>query len=447
MIKKAIAILIVITMSIGLLAGCGSSTQSNSASMTKNTGKKITLNVWYTYPVNNSPGSEDHMLKEIAKNYMKLHPNIKVNMVGNASLDKTLTALVGGQGPDIFLNLWPNIPDWSSKGALLDLTSYVNNDKAFDKNDILPSAWKLATYKDKIYGIPNEVSSSEIYYNKDLLKAAGFDGPPQTMEDLISMAEKLTKVDANGNIQQLGFLPDFPWLDNVVWPVVFGAYWIDEKTNKITFDTPEMAAAYKWQADIYKKYGVDKLNKFKSGFGSDAQDPFLTGKLAMQFAGEWVIGNAAKYAPNLHYGIAPMPYPKDHPELKGASFITAPIWNISAKSKYKDEAWKLLSFITGKDSMKLFANGDGTGKYLLMSRVSVLNTLSDKAPQELKAVAKMIQSPSIRSFPMLPYTNQYLTIINDEMTKVLAQKEPLQDALKVVQQKAQALADQNPINK
>ncbi|MDI3311221.1 MAG: extracellular solute-binding protein, partial [Thermoanaerobacterium sp.] len=277
MFKKLLAILMVVLMAAGLLAGCNTSTSKNASKTPTGTSdrakEQITLNVWYTYPENNTPGTPDHMLKKIAENYMKENPNVKVNMVGNATTDKTLTALVGGQGPDIFLNLWPNVATWSQKGVLLDLTDYVNNDKEFDKNDILPSAWKLATFKGRIYGIPNEINSSEIYYNKDLLKAAGFDGPPETMEDLINMAYKLTKTDANGNIIQLGFLPDFPWRDDVLWPIVYGANWIDEKANKITFDTPEMKAAYQWQVDIYKKYGVDKLQKFKSGFGSDAQDP------------------------------------------------------------------------------------------------------------------------------------------------------------------------------
>jgi multiple sugar transport system substrate-binding protein len=367
-----------------------------------------------------------------------------VEVVGNATGDKTLTALTGGQGPDVFLNQWPNIATWGDKGALLDLTKYVTSDTQFDQADIMPAAWKLTTYKDKILGIPWSAESSEIYYNIDLLKQAGFDGPPQTMEDLVAMAAKLTKTDDKGNITQLGFLPDYPWLDNVLWPVAYGVQWIDSKTNKLTFNSPETAASYQWQVDIYKKYGVDKLAKFKSSFGGDAQSPFYIGKLAMMFNGEWTIDGIAKYAPNLKYGIATIPYPKDRSDLKGSMFLSSNVWNISAKSKNPDAAWNLLSYLAGKENMKANA-AQGTGS--LLSRVSALGSLPDKAPAQLKEVAKLIQSPNVRSFPMLPYVNEYLTAINDQMTLAINQKQSVQDAMKKVMDKIQPLADQNPINK
>lgn len=450
MFKKFTAILVIALMVIGLATGCGNSNtnqQSNSNANNSSSEKAITLKLWHLWPEQSDPGSPHQMLLKIAEQYHKLHPNVTIQITGNTTQDKLLTALSGGAGPDIFLNFWNNTASWSDKGALLDLTQYVNNDSSFNKDDILPAAWKLSTYKDKIYGIPFAMQSSEIYYNKDLLKQAGFDGPPETMEDLIDMAYKLTKTDSNGNIIQLGFLPDYPWLDNVLWPVVYGAQWIDTKTNKITFDSPEMIAAYQWQADIYKKYGPDKIQKFKSGFGADAQSPIYTGKLAMMFNGEWQIGGFEKYAPNMNWGIAPMPYPKDHPELKGSTFLSSNVWQISSNTKYKDEAWKFLSYLTNEENMKLWASGDGTSQYSLMSRKSALDSLPDKAPEQLKEVAKMVQSPNVRSFPMLPYINEYLTLINDEMQKTLLLQESVQDAAKIVQEKAQQLADQYPINK
>lgn len=444
MIKKLLSIMCALFIAATMFTGCGQKSSSDKQNQT-GAKKQVTLKLWHLWPEQTDADSPHQKLLKIAADYNKANPNVKIEVVGSATVDKTLTALTSGQGPDIFLNFWNNLSTWGDKGALLDLTDYVNNDSEFDKNDILPSTWYLGTYKNKILGIPFEVQSSEIYYNVKMLKEAGFNGPPETMEDLVSMADKLTKKDTGGSIKQLGFLPDFPWLDNVLWPVAFGVQWIDKTTNKITFNSPETAAAYQWQADIYKKYGVDKLNKFKSGFGKDAQSPFFTGQLAMQFNGEWMIGNCQKYAPDMEYGIAPIPYPKDRPDLKGSLFISSNVWDINPNTKNKDESWKFLSYLTGKESMKYWATGT-MNSGLLVARISALNSLPDTAPQQLKDVARMIQSPNVRSFPMLPYINEYLTAINDEMTLVLNQKQSVQDAMKKVVEKIQPLADKNPIN-
>ena len=454
MIKKTLSIIFVVAITFSLFTGCAGSNESpegtsagggTTAAAAETERKPVTLKLWHLWAEDTDPESIQARIKEWAKAYGEKNPGITVEAMGNATVDKTLTALSSGDGPDILMNQWPNCATWSDKGALLDLTDYVNNDAGFDKNDIIQAAWDRTTYKDRIYGIPFGIGSSEIFYNKDLLAKAGYTAPPQTMEELVEMAEKLTIQDDKGNIVQLGFLPDYPWLDNVLWPVAFGASWIDKETNKITFDSPEIAAAYQWQVDIYKKYGVEPLTKYKSGFGNEAQDPFISGKLAMMFRAEGQIGTIKKYAPDLNYGIATIPYPASRPDLKGSMFITANVWNISNGSKNKDEAWKALADLTSKEQMKYFSQGiQNSG--MLFSRITALEALqSMEVPGELKEVAKMLQGPNVTGFPMVAYINEYLTAINDEMSLCLSLKQPVEQAQKNVVEKMQPLADQNPI--
>lgn len=386
--------------------------------------EEVTLKVWCNFPESNEEGSQFQYMAQAVEKYMELNDNVEIELTGNSTMDKVLTAITGGEGPDVFDNLWPNIATWGQKGALLDLTDYVNNDEDFNKDDILPAAWNLSTFEDTIYGIPYTLASSEFYYNKDLLEEAGYDGPPETMEELVEMAHDLTKIE-DGEIVQLGFLPDYPWMDNVLWPVIFGADWIDMETNEITFDSPEMAAAYQWQVDIYKEYGPENLQAFKAGFGKEAQSPFLAGDLAMCFFPEGMIGDIAKYAPDMNYGVANIPYPEDRPDLKGSMFLTSRVYCINSKTENEEAAWDFLSFWANEDNMREWAKGrENSGA--LVSRVPVLNDMGDEVPQELKDVAQMLQSPNVRSFPMLPYINEYLSIINDEMTLALHQKQTVE---------------------
>ena len=83
--------------------------------------------------------------------------------------------------------------------------------------------------------VPNKGMLSEPAWN--MLAEAGWEEFPKTMDELIQCIDDCTKVGADGSIEQMGLIPDYPWLDNVLWPVAFGAQFIDEETNTITFDS------------------------------------------------------------------------------------------------------------------------------------------------------------------------------------------------------------------
>ena len=55
-----------------------------------------------------------------------------------------------------------------------------------------------------------------------------------------------------------------------------------------------------------KMGGADFVN-FASGLGTGAEDPFVTGQIAMAVRGNFDIANMATYNPDLNYGITPIP--------------------------------------------------------------------------------------------------------------------------------------------
>ena len=119
----------------------------------------------------------------------------------------------------------------------------------------------------------------------------------------------------------MGLIPDYPWLDNVLWPVAFGAQFIDEETNTITFDSPEMLKAYQFQADIYSKYGYDNVKRFIDSLGARAttEDPLFTGKLAIRWQADSALASMVDAAKETgtNMGIAPMPAPAEGGEGQG----------------------------------------------------------------------------------------------------------------------------------
>mgnify|MGYP000253114749 CR=1 FL=1 len=65
---------------------------------------------------------------------------------------------------------------------------------------------KLVPTDGKLLSMPFNSSTPVLYWNKDLFEAAGLDPnkPPATMEEMVEYADKLTKVSADGKIEQIG---------------------------------------------------------------------------------------------------------------------------------------------------------------------------------------------------------------------------------------------------
>jgi multiple sugar transport system substrate-binding protein len=73
---------------------------------------------------------------------------------------------------------------------------------------------------------------------------------------------------------------------------------------------------------------------------------FETGKLAMNFDGEWRVAFIQHEHPNLDYGTAPMPVDDAHPELYGSGYINGTIIGIPRGAKHLDQSWALVKYLT-----------------------------------------------------------------------------------------------------
>ena len=61
------------------------------------------------------------------------------------------------------------------------------------------------SYQNEMIALPYLNSTLVLYYNADMLKAAGFDTPPATLDELAAYTEALTEKDASGNVTRYGF--------------------------------------------------------------------------------------------------------------------------------------------------------------------------------------------------------------------------------------------------
>jgi multiple sugar transport system substrate-binding protein len=115
---------------------------------------------------------------------------------------KVQTSAAVGEGPDIMTYHLSRMPLGISSGALSVITPDEMKASGIQASDFSPANWKAGQSADgKQYGIPLDIHSIILYYNKDLLKKAGLlgdDGKPKGLDGVKNWDDALAKLTANG---------------------------------------------------------------------------------------------------------------------------------------------------------------------------------------------------------------------------------------------------------
>jgi len=277
---------------------------------------------------------------------------VKVVVTAPVETDKFLPALTGAEPPDIIIRSGGDlVKSYAKEGLITELSGAIKT-SGIDLNDIYPAPLQQCESGGKIWCLPWGTDIYALYWNKDLFQAAGLDPntPPKTMEELAQFADKLTKVGADGKIQQIGFIPDQAWGHQELYAQMFGGFWYNDDGTQLTANSQPMIDALTWEQQFYSKYGYDNVTGFSTDFGNQYMSPdypFYTGTLAMMVDGEWQTGPnfIAKFKPELNYGVAPFPPPAAHPERANTAVVQGTVVIIPANAKYPDASAKLLAWL------------------------------------------------------------------------------------------------------
>jgi len=315
------------------------------------------------------------------------HPDIKIAALsmgaGAMNPQKLMTAIVGGVPPDLVQQDRFTIGDWASRDAFRPLDDLLRADArstdpfAIRQKDYVPATWAETVYEGHIYAIPNSTDDRVLYYNRALFRQAGLDPdrPPQTWEELIADAKRLTKRAPNGGYDRMGLVPLFGqgWL--YLWSWQEDGEVMSPDGRRCTLDNPQTTQALSALVSWYDALGgVDAINAFSGGFGSDAQDPFITGKLAMRVEGDALMNSIARFKPDLDFAVAPVPVPEQRLRHAGrfAHDSTWVTWSggsslaIPRGAKHVREAWEFMQWfnspeasLIGAQAQAAYARGKG----------------------------------------------------------------------------------------
>lgn len=338
--KKIISGILMITLIIGVVGGCGN--KGNSEEGTKDDGKKIELSMFHRY----SDGASKEFFDEVAAEFEEEHPHIKINVssADNANYKQEINVkLASNQAPDIFF-AWSGVyaENFVNGGRALDMTSYIEEDKEWS-DGIIANQFGPFTYDGKIYGIPLVMDGKTFYYNEEIFEKLGLT-VPETWEEF---KEVLNKISETEYIPiSLGNQED--------WAT--GHYMTTLNQRMVDADT--LAADYALEGDFTDPQYVEALKRleelvpyFTPEFNSTSYDTgisdFISGKAAIYYEQF----NQVQYIQPAEFNWSWFDFP-DIKEGKGNqdALTGAPQgFMISADTKYPDEAMEFLKFLTSKE--------------------------------------------------------------------------------------------------
>lgn len=355
---------------------------------------------------------------KLIDNFYAKYPDIKVKFqtLPENQLRPTVlkdVATKSGQFDVVMIGAY-EVPLWAEKGWITNLSKeYVAKDAEWKADDLLTPIRDLVSFKGDMYATPFYGSSSFMFYRKDLFEKAGLTMPEQPTWDQV--AEFAAKLDDDANNVSGICLRGIPGWGQSLAPLTtvintFGGRWFDENWQP-QLSSEKSKAAINFYVNLLKEHG--QPDAAKDGW-QECLQLFTQGKTAMWyddtvFAGPVIDQANDEVKGNVGFALAPI---KEKP---GSGWLWAWGLSIPTTSKHQDAAWKLVSWLTSEEYIKLAGEKAGWGTVPPGSRTSTYKlaeyeaATKDYADLTLKSINAA--NPLKPTIDPVPYTGvQYVTI-------------------------------------
>jgi multiple sugar transport system substrate-binding protein len=302
-------------------------------------------------------GARIEAMNQLIAQFEAENPNIKVIHNSDIPYDdfrnKIAASVPAGVGPDVASLFYGWQPAWIDAGYLVPLPEDVFAPERI-RSEFSPMV-EGSFFDGKLYTLPTAVRTLALFYNKDLMTAAGLDpaNPPRTLDELKDQAVKCT-VKEGDEFKVYGFIvrPDgqaHHWFREVLLRQ-FGQQPYSDDLTQVLWNASE--GGYEaW--DTFLSFERD-LGTGVAGVYENDQDGFLAGEVCFHLDGSFRLGNIATNAPDLNFGVVELP---EHNGIKSTfgSYWTHGITTKAAADPARyAAAVKFLEFITTPEAGKLW---------------------------------------------------------------------------------------------
>jgi len=395
---------------------------------------KVKVQFWHAMS-----GWRIELLADMAKDFMKTHPDIEVEVQYTGSyrdtFNKLIAAVKAGNAPHIVQIYDIGTQAMIDGGIAVPIGELIEKDPTIDKGAFLDQVLNYYTVNGKLYSMPFNSSNAILFYNKTFFEEAGLDPnrPPRTFDELIEYSRKLQKKDRNGNIIRYGLTwPTHSWFFEQLMavqdaPLVNNSNGrVGKRPTEAVFNSEAGKRIFNLFAQMTKE-GL--LINTKKEDWSGARQIFLSGKAAMLFFSTSDVKFITETGKENGYEIGTAFLPKPDPSTQGGVVIGgASLWIIKEHPKEEiDAAWEFVKWMTEPEQQIRWHKETG---YFPVRKDAVEQLLMEgfyaERPNYLTAIFQLLlskQTPNTNGAIMgvFPETRQkiedaYEKVINGQMT-------------------------------
>lgn len=194
MVRVCILLLVVVVM---VMSGCGGGRGSHT---------QVTVRFWHAMG-----GEAQQTLRAMVDEFMRQHPDIRIELVGMGSYDALAQKLMGAVAVQSTPTIAQMYENWTTQlhaaGELEFLGDYVHGPEGISPQelaDIYPALLENNSWDGRLLTLPFNKSVPVCYYNVELLRQAGYDTFPKTWEGFRQMCRRLTLKNRQGQVERWG---------------------------------------------------------------------------------------------------------------------------------------------------------------------------------------------------------------------------------------------------
>jgi len=308
---------------------------------------------------------DSDLMRQYIQEFNKQYSNIEITYTKLTPQEyeaELVNALAENRGPDIFTmhHTWYS----KHKNKLAPMPEYVMTLKEYKERfvDVVNEDFIV---DGKVYGVPLYTDTLSLFYNKDAFNDAGIVNPPSTWQEVQNLVPRLTKIDQFGNFIQSGIAlggganinrsPDLL----AVLMIQAGAQMTNpnDYTN-ITFTQGMSQSGQNINpAELAMEYYTDFSNPRKTVYTwnstlNNSIDAFYEREVAMMIGYSYQVEAIKAKAPRLNFAVAPLPQVSLDSGL--ANYVNYWGYGVSTQSKYTNESYTFLKFITEKEQSQQY---------------------------------------------------------------------------------------------
>jgi len=324
--------------------------------------EKPSITVWH-WMTDREPAFQELVKRYEAKTGVKV--NLELYAPSDAYTQKVRAACQGQNLPDIFgiLGEKRDFGSFIKAGHILDLTPYMEENNSYWKNSFFAKALAVNEFPEGnsygvqpgIYGVPIDIMTIQMLYNKDLFKELGLnpEKPPLTFEQFINIGKKIKAANMQGLVSGWGEMWMIDCLaNNYAFNIMGKDKVLATIKGEVAYTDPDWVKVF----SLFKE--MEDSGVLATGLvtmiNKTAEQLFANGKVVFAFNGSWCVNVYKGMNPNLNYAAMLPPKVSDNYPMAiwggaGSSFM------VNARAKNKEEAVKFLRWLTDKEQQAYLA--------------------------------------------------------------------------------------------